>query len=151
VPAEMLTIEITESCYMEETDRVIEHVENLRAIGVKISIDDFGVGFSCLSYLRRFPVDALKIDRSFTSEVGQAPDGGALSLAIISVARHLSLEVIAEGVETQDQLEFLMANDCHLIQGRYFGMPALACELPSLLNTIRKQYGHGGRARLTAC
>ncbi len=151
VPPEMLTIEITESCYMEETDRVVEHVENLRARGVKIAIDDFGVGFSCLSYLRRFPVDALKIDRSFTAELGQEPDGGALSLAIISVARHLGLGVIAEGVETQFQLDFLLDNDCPLIQGRYFGMPALACELPSLLNTIRKKYGHGTRARLTAC
>ncbi|MDB6142669.1 MAG: hypothetical protein JWP80_1713 [Pseudomonas sp.] len=116
----LLELELTESSLMDNTERTIASLQQLRAQGVKISIDDFGTGYSSLSYLRRFPIDKLKIDIDFIREVTTNPEDAAIALTIIHLAHSLKLEVIAEGVETQEQLDFLLRNRCDQIQGYLF-------------------------------
>ena len=108
---------------MTDTDRTIAILQNLKAAGVQISIDDFGTGYSSLAYLRRFPIDKLKIDISFTREIANNPDDAAIALAIIRMGHSLNLTVIAEGVETAAQLAFLRRHQCDQIQGYYFSRP----------------------------
>jgi EAL domain-containing protein (putative c-di-GMP-specific phosphodiesterase class I) len=120
--ADELTMEITESVLMEETDAAVETLQALKALGVKLVLDDFGTGYSSLSYLERFPLDGLKIDRSFVSGL----DGGgssAIVAAIVSMARSLELSVTAEGVETEEQVDALRMLGCDYAQGWYFGRP----------------------------
>jgi EAL domain-containing protein (putative c-di-GMP-specific phosphodiesterase class I) len=105
-------------------------------LGVRFAIDDFGTGYSSLSYLRRFPIDTIKIDRSFIHDVTDNPDDAAIASAIIVMAQSLSLNVIAEGVENQQQLEFLVSRNCHYLQGNFFSRPIPAEEFTLLL---RKQ------------
>lgn len=123
IQAEMLEIELTESSLMENTDRTIKTLESLKGIGVQISIDDFGTGYSSLAYLRRFPIDKLKIDRSFICDVVTNPEDASIVRAIISMAHSLHLKVIAEGVETETQLAYLQSYQCDQIQGYYFSRP----------------------------
>ena len=103
---------------------------------MRLSIDDFGTGHSCLSYLRRFPIDALKIDRSFIAEIGESEDSRIVIDAIISLARSLQLETVAEGVETHAQADFLLQRGCHLAQGFLLAMPAPAEEITPLLRAL---------------
>jgi diguanylate cyclase (GGDEF)-like protein/PAS domain S-box-containing protein len=124
----LLELELTESLIAEDPDKVAATIKQLRAEGVRFSIDDFGTGYSSLSYLKRFPVDALKIDQSFVKNVGSAADDEAISLAVISLAHSLRLKVVAEGVETASQLDFLRVNGCDEVQGFYFSKPLLAEE-----------------------
>jgi diguanylate cyclase (GGDEF)-like protein/PAS domain S-box-containing protein len=119
----LLELELTESSLMDNTELTIATLEQLRGRGVKISIDDFGTGYSSLSYLRRFPIDKLKIDIAFIREVTTNPEDAAIALTIIHLAHSLKLEVIAEGVETQEQLDFLLRNRCDQIQGYLFSPP----------------------------
>jgi diguanylate cyclase (GGDEF)-like protein len=119
--AHCLTLEITESATMEDIPSTIGTLEKLKDLGIKIAIDDFGTGYSSLSYLKRFPVDFLKIDRSFISELGKDPKGKGLVSAVISLAHTLGLKVVAEGVETEEQLVHLRELGCELAQGFYFG------------------------------
>ena len=123
VPAELLELELTESLLMTDTDRTIAILQNLKAAGVQISIDDFGTGYSSLAYLRRFPIDKLKIDISFTREIANNPDDAAIALAIIRMGHSLNLTVIAEGVETAAQLAFLRRQQCDQIPGYYSSRP----------------------------
>ena len=116
------------SCY-----RVARRQLTLRDQGVQIAIDDFGTGFSSLSYLRKFPIDALKIDQSFVSQVTSAGDETSIVAAVISMARSLQLRVVGEGVETVDQLRFLQAQDCDEVQGYFFGRPVPPGEFAELL------------------
>jgi EAL domain-containing protein (putative c-di-GMP-specific phosphodiesterase class I) len=97
-------------------------------------VDDFGTGYSSLSYLKRFPIDTLKIDQAFVADVGSA-DGGAIVDAIIALAKTLNLQVVAEGVETIEQVEYLMAQDCQLLQGFYFSKAVPVAEVPAQLQT----------------
>ena len=120
-----LCLEITESVLMEEVSTSIAVLFDLKAIGVRLAIDDFGTGYSSLSYLRRFPVDVVKIDRSFITNVGADPVGDAIVAAVVNLAHALGLEVVAEGVETDDQLVAIRALDCDRAQGHYWS-PALA-------------------------
>ena len=108
---------------MRDVSQAIDILERLKEMQIRIAIDDFGTGYSSLSYLRRFPLDALKIDRSFIDELVVDADDTAITLAIISMAKSLRLEVIAEGVETAQQKEFLAENSCDDIQGYYFAKP----------------------------
>jgi len=133
VPPGLIELELTEGSLMENTDRVQEVLKRLKGIGVRLAIDDFGTGHSCLNYLRQFPIDVLKIDRSFVTDLGHNEHGTAICGLVLSIARSLNLDVVAEGVETSMQLNFLKHNGCDLVQGQYFSMPVFANELPALL------------------
>jgi len=123
---EFLDLEITEKTIMNGDAAILATVGSLRERGVKLTIDDFGTGFSSLSSLRRFPLSKLKIDRSFIDDIVSEPDGGAMIPAIIALARSLKLKVIAEGVETAEQLAYLQAHGCDEYQGFYAGEAPLA-------------------------
>jgi EAL domain-containing protein (putative c-di-GMP-specific phosphodiesterase class I) len=121
-----LGIELTESAVMGNAERHIRTLHELKELGVTLSIDDFGTGYSSLSYLKRFPLDELKIDRSFVSGVDTDPDNAAIVIAIIAMAHCLGLSVVAEGVETKAQLEFLKSKACDECQGFLFAKPMSA-------------------------
>ncbi len=133
IMAEMLELELTESSLMANTERTIASLRNLKKLGVQISVDDFGTGYSSLAYLRRFPIDKLKIDIAFIRDVTSNPDDAAITLAIIRMAHGLKLEVIAEGVETEAQLAYLKRHHCDHIQGYYFSRPLPVQELEHFL------------------
>jgi len=128
-----LELELTESTLMTHAEENIETLKKLNALGIRIAIDDFGTGYSSLSYLKRLPVDILKIDRSFVSEVPDNRDGVAIVEAIIAMAHSLGLHIIAEGVETTEQLEFLQMRKCNEIQGYYFSHPLPVEQFEQLL------------------
>ena len=133
VPARLLELELTETLMMTSTDRTIATLQNLKAAGVQIAVDDFGTGYSSLAYLRRFPIDKLKIDRSLILEITRSPDAAAIALAVILMAHSLNLEVIAEGVETAPQLAYLRQHQCDQIQGSFVSQALSAPELEQLL------------------
>ncbi len=118
-----LDVEITESTLLADIETATEALDRLRAMGVRVSVDDFGTGYSSLSYLKRLPIDSLKIDRVFVSDITDDGDGFAISAAIISLARALKLDVIAEGAETAQQVDSLRRLGCKKIQGFYFSKP----------------------------
>ncbi|MDB5764802.1 MAG: hypothetical protein JWQ21_3797 [Herminiimonas sp.] len=118
-----LELELTENMVMSDVDNAIVILRNLKGLGIQISIDDFGTGYSSLSYLRRFPIDVLKIDQSFVNDLTVDADDAAIVAAIISLAHSLRLQVIAEGVETAEQIDFLRTHGCDQMQGYYFSRP----------------------------
>ncbi|MDP2785113.1 MAG: EAL domain-containing protein [Sulfurimicrobium sp.] len=119
----LLELEITESVLMEQAEETLSTLHQLKEIGVRLAIDDFGTGYSSLSYLKRFPVDTLKIDQSFVRDVTSDPDDAALVTGIIALAHSLRLKVVAEGVETAEQRDFLVRSDCDFIQGYLLSQP----------------------------
>jgi diguanylate cyclase (GGDEF)-like protein/PAS domain S-box-containing protein len=121
--ARFLELELTESMVMNDVDQAVTILRNLKGLGIQIAIDDFGTGYSSLSYLRRFPIDVLKIDQSFVSDLALNLDDAAIVRSIISLAHSLRLKVIAEGVETAEQLAFLRLHGCDQMQGYYFSRP----------------------------
>src|SRR4030095_15316927 len=123
VPSHALELEITESVLMDDHHLVAEELSSLRAVGLTLSLDDFGTGYSSLSYLKRFRFDVLKIDRSFVAGLAGNPDDVSWVKAILAMAKGLDLRVVAEGVETGDQLSFLMSQDCALAQGYLLAKP----------------------------
>lgn len=129
----MLELELTESMLVKNTEDIVAVMLALKKMGLQLSLDDFGTGYSALSYLARLPLDTLKIDQSFVSGIGQNPTNNSLSIAIIALARSLGLKTIAEGVETREQAEFLVANNCDEIQGYFFSHPLPAEECTILL------------------
>jgi diguanylate cyclase (GGDEF)-like protein/PAS domain S-box-containing protein len=129
----LLELELTESLSMDDPMGTIALMKRLRAIGINMAIDDFGTGYSNLSYLKRFPVDRLKIDKSFTSGLASNAEDHAIVTAIISLARSLGLKSIAEGVESEDQVRLLMAEGCDEIQGYFFSRPVPEAEARALL------------------
>ncbi|ANG65281.1 response regulator receiver protein [Marinobacterium aestuarii] len=138
LPPECLEVEITESTLMQDTTASLKTLQELRACGISISLDDFGTGYSSLSYLKRFPVDALKIDRSFVRDIPQDTDDVAINSAIIAMAAKLNIRVIAEGVETLEQLNFLRTEGCAMVQGYYLQRPASAQDLALILKNGRR-------------
>jgi diguanylate cyclase (GGDEF)-like protein len=128
-----LEIEITESNAMQNAENTIHTLRELKSIGVRIAMDDFGTGYSSLNYLKRFPIDTLKLDQSFVGDIMTEPGDAAIVSAVISMAHSLNLEVVAEGVETEDQLAFLQTHRCDRIQGFLFSEPLAADQLEPLL------------------
>lgn len=138
IPSESLEIEITESVMATDIERVIKMMSELKSLGVKLSIDDFGTGYSSLSYLKRFEVDKLKIDQSFVRGLGADRNDEAIALAIIKLAQTLGLQVLAEGVETEQQLDFLQRNECNQFQGYLAQRPEPAAAFALLLEKSRE-------------
>ncbi len=138
LPAGALDIEITESTAMQNADLTLATLNRLKTMGVRISIDDFGTGYSSLSYLKRFPIDTVKIDHDFVRDVATDNNDAAIVSAIISMARALKLRVVAEGVETEEQMAFLKRHDCEFVQGFLCGVPVAAEEFErGMLNVKR--------------
>lgn len=137
VAPQWLEVELTESSLMENTQHTISSLQRLRDMGVKIAIDDFGTGYSSLAYLRRFPLDTLKIDIAFIREVTTNPQDAAIARTIIELAHSLNLRAVAEGVETPAQLAFLKEAGCDQVQGYLFSRPLPVPELERLLLTTR--------------
>jgi diguanylate cyclase (GGDEF)-like protein len=131
----LLELELTESVLMKHADSAATILRALRARGVQVAVDDFGTGYSSLSYLGKFPIDALKIDQSFVGRIINATDDATIVVAVISMARSLNLRVVAEGVETLEQLTFLRTHECDEAQGYYFGRPVAPQQFAKLLGT----------------
>jgi len=143
--AEYLELELTESMVMHDPEGVIATLAQLQALGIQLSIDDFGTGYSSLSYLKRFPVACLKIDQSFVRELGQDENAAAIVKAIVSLGHSLDMKVIAEGVETEKQMSFLLENRCDAMQGFLFSRPLSAGEFALL---VERESGGTGKFSL---
>jgi EAL domain-containing protein (putative c-di-GMP-specific phosphodiesterase class I) len=122
-PARRLDVEITENVFMKDSSENLAIIRRLKQLGLSISLDDFGTGYSSLAYVRAFPLDKIKIDKSFVAEALQSSDCAAIVATIVHLARSLGITTVAEGVETQDQQLFLRAAGCTYFQGYYFGRP----------------------------
>jgi len=136
IPPELIELELTEGLVMADVESTQSEIANLKRMGLRISIDDFGTGYSCLNYLRKFPIDILKIDQSFVHDIGINADGEAIIDAIISLGRSLRLETVAEGVETPEQLDYLVEHGCHIVQGYLLGVPMPEKSIEKLLIAI---------------
>ena len=137
LPPRLLELEITEGAIMEQGKRAVATLQALKDLGLKLAIDDFGTGYSSLAYLRRFPIDTLKIDQSFMRDIPR--DTGAMEIAvtIIAMAHNLRMQVLAEGVETREQLAFLQRNGCDTYQGYLTSRPVTAESFATLLRANR--------------
>ena len=145
VPASQLELEITEAVLLEEKERPLYKIRSLRGLGVRISVDDFGTGYSALSYLKRFPIDTLKIDQSFIRELSKGSDDAAISTAIIALAHSLDLDVVAEGIETDEQLWILQELGCDIGQGFLFARPMPPGRVAAFTIAMAQQLEeHGG-------
>lgn len=147
--ARLLELELTESLLVENTEEAIQILAELKAIGVSIAIDDFGSGYSSLNYLKRFPVDFLKIDRSFIRDLATSAKDAAITSNIVALARSLGLQTVAEGVEERAQLDFLGAQGCDEVQGYLFSRPVPADSIVSAVASGR--YGTGAGAAPASC
>jgi predicted signal transduction protein with EAL and GGDEF domain len=128
-PAELLIVEITETCLMRDARGALRQLNALKSLGVRIAIDDFGTGYSSLAYLQQFPVDSLKIDRSFISGIGKSPEGDSLIHTLIQLGKALNLETLAEGIEEDGQLAQLRGEKCDVGQGYLFARPVAPEEI----------------------
>lgn len=138
-PASQLELEITESALAERPEEALQVLRKLKALGVRLAIDDFGTGYSSLAHLKRFPIDLLKIDRSFVQDIPHSKEDMAISHAVIAMGQSMDMQVLAEGVETAAQLEFLRQHGCQLYQGYYCSKPLPAAEFAALLREDMQQ------------
>jgi diguanylate cyclase (GGDEF)-like protein len=140
LPARYLEVELTESAVMSDPEQSVAILEQLSAMGVLVSVDDFGTGYSSMSYLRRFPIDKLKIDRVFIDEIASRPEDASIVRAIVSLAHSLNLKVVAEGVETLAQLDFLKTAGCDEYQGYHYSRPLPADRFQQLIRSARSHH-----------
>jgi EAL domain-containing protein (putative c-di-GMP-specific phosphodiesterase class I) len=133
-------LELKEPGMMRDAEALEERLRSLKALGVQITIDDFGTGFSSLGYLKRLPIDTLKIDRSFVQDIPHDEHGIDIAATIIAMARNLHLRVIAEGVEHESQEAFLREHGCHETQGHLYGRPIPATEMTHMLEHLVHQH-----------
>ena len=133
LPPHYLTLELTEGVVIEDAKENIDVLHGLKNIGVKLSVDDFGTGYSSLSYLEQFPLDELKVDRSFVNKIDPMGGEAPIVSAIIAMAHSLRFSLVAEGVETQEQLDFLRRHRCEFYQGFLFSKPLPADEFAELV------------------
>ena len=138
----LLELEITEGILMENTDELVATMYKIKEMGLRISVDDFGTGYSSLSYIKSFPIDTLKIDRSFIMDIPSDPGDAAIVKTVIALAHSLKMDVIAEGVENEEQLNFLRKEKCDKYQGFYYSKPCSASEIVAL---FKKKNGSGGQ------
>jgi len=140
IKPENVEIEVTETATFDDHNIFFSELDKIHALGVKISIDDFGTGHSSLDYLRKMPVDIIKIDRSFIKDIGTDDQDEELIRTILAISKTMSIQVIAEGAETVEQLEFLEQNHVDNIQGYYFSKPILAQAISDVLNSKGDHY-----------
>ena len=138
IAANSLQVEITESMMIQDIDRVIHILDGLKNAGISIAVDDFGTGYSSLEYLKRFPIDKLKIDKSFIDNVLQNPDDASIVNAVIALGHNMKMQIIAEGVETKDQAQFLQERQCDFGQGYFYSRPIPATEMGLLIEKFRQ-------------
>ena len=131
-----IELELTERSLMDDSDATRECLRSLKDAGVRIAIDDFGTGYSCLNYLRQFPIDVLKLDRSFVQDIETADDGRVICSVILLIAQRLGLDTIAEGIENEAQLAFLRNHGCRMGQGYYYSRPVPVTDLPGAIDQI---------------
>lgn len=141
-----LELELTESTAMQDAENAVLIFQQLKALGFSLSIDDFGTGYSSLAYLKRFPIDTIKIDRAFVKDLASESEHAAIAIAIIAMAHGLNLRVLAEGVETQPQLDVLRDRGCDAIQGYFFSHPLPADRVEQLIRDLRAKSDHERRA-----
>jgi EAL domain-containing protein (putative c-di-GMP-specific phosphodiesterase class I) len=133
LPADRLELEITEEVLISDTKRTLDVLNAFNRMGVRIAMDDFGTGYSSLAYLRRFPFDKIKIDRAFVSDIARSSDARAIVRAIVGLSEALSMRINAEGVETVEQAQTLLAEGCKEVQGYLYGHPMTRDEMDALL------------------
>jgi EAL domain-containing protein (putative c-di-GMP-specific phosphodiesterase class I) len=141
----LLTLEITESVFVRDAERAVFVLNDLRDIGVRLALDDFGTGYSSLNYLKRFPVDTVKVDRAFTADLGRDPASHTIMTAVIQLAHGLGMTVVSEGVESAEQHHRLTQLGCDSCQGFYFARPMSASSVDTLI-----QHPANGNTRLPA-
>jgi len=143
---------VTEGVLIDEPDQAQERLDRLHALGVRLALDDFGVGYSSLSYLQRFPFDKLKIDKGFVAPLGRSANGGVIIQSIVGLGCALGLSVLAEGVETEEQRVLLRLAGCNEMQGFLFARPAPRETIDELVATVdaRGQLGHSALGRAKA-
>jgi len=129
----MLEVELTESCLMDDPEAGIRLMQDIKNLGFRLVMDDFGTGYSSLSYLKRFAMDTLKIDQAFVRGLPDDEQDAAIATTIIAMARNLDMKVLAEGVETKEQLAFMVEHGCDEVQGYYFSKPVTADKVQPLL------------------
>jgi EAL domain-containing protein (putative c-di-GMP-specific phosphodiesterase class I) len=154
LPAKLLELEVTETAVLADPEAAAGILSEIAKMGISVALDDFGTGYSSLSHLRQLPIDRLKIDRSFVSRLPDDADDCAIAAAVIDMARNLGLRVIAEGIETWQQVTFLRDRGCHEVQGYLFGRPVPAQSFTLLLadetvrvGAARKTQAHGRSSR----
>ncbi|MGI9024827.1 MAG: sensor domain-containing protein, partial [Burkholderiaceae bacterium] len=148
VEPDLLEFELTESMLMSDSEAAVRTLKNIKSLGVRLSVDDFGTGYSSLAYLKRFPLDSLKIDRAFIRDVTTDADDATIAAAIINLAHSLKMNVVAEGVETEAQLNFLRKHACDEMQGYYFARPMPAAECTRALQEGWRMKGHAVATRV---
>jgi EAL domain-containing protein (putative c-di-GMP-specific phosphodiesterase class I) len=141
----LLELEITESLFIRNVEETLRILTGLKALGIRIAIDDFGIGYSSLATLQRFPLDTIKIDRSFIRDITGTSQDTALADAVIAIGKSLSLTVVAQGVETREQAEFLQTHACDELQGFYFKRPLPADQFTQLLQAQTAETTYTGR------
>jgi EAL domain-containing protein (putative c-di-GMP-specific phosphodiesterase class I) len=137
LPPAILELELTETVLMQNADQLMYTLKKLKDMGIRISVDDFGTGYSSLAYLKRLPVDSVKIDRSFISDLPGDADDVAITHAVLALVHSLKRSVVAEGVETRDQLHFLLESGCDEVQGFYFSAALPSAEFKRYLNDTK--------------
>ena len=146
--ARYLQLELTENMVMGDAEKYVAMLRELKQLGVQLAVDDFGTGYSSLSYLKRFPLDHLKIDRAFVKDITTDPDDGAIVQTIIALGHKLGMRVVAEGVETEEQREYLQRSRCDEMQGYYFAKPLPATQFACMLSDSTADLAEGSGASI---